>query len=119
MGVALQTATIVAMTVLSYLQIESYPVDSSECRTTADCGPGECCVLGMMRYSMPQCMPLGQVEDYCREDNAAENRTLFYPSGEPVEVYDIYTHVCPCDNALQCTDSFCALDDSYDNNYLY
>ncbi|GFT36717.1 uncharacterized protein NPIL_364101 [Nephila pilipes] len=76
-------------------------------------------VTGMMRYSMAQCMPMGQVEDYCRDDNPPENRTLFYPNGEPVEVVDIYTHVCPCDENLQCVDNFCAADESYENNYLY
>ncbi|GBL89498.1 hypothetical protein AVEN_87837-1 [Araneus ventricosus] len=75
--------------------------------------------IGMMRYSMAQCMPLGQVEDYCRDDNPPENRTLYYPNGDPVEVTDIYTHVCPCDEGLQCVDNFCAADDSYENNYLY
>ncbi|XP_042899967.1 astakine isoform X2 [Parasteatoda tepidariorum] len=112
-------AFLAAMLVCCFSQVSSYTLATSECRSQADCGPGECCVLGMMRYSMAQCMPLGQVEDYCRDDNPPENRTLYYPNGEPVEVYEIYTHVCPCDESLQCTDNFCAMDESYENNYLY
>lgn len=74
-----------------------------------------------MRYSTAQCMPLGQVDNYCREENIPENRTLYYPNGISVDVVDIYTHVCPCGDGLVCEDNFCALqeDTSYENNYLY
>uniref|UniRef100_A0A4Q8K105 U52-Liphistoxin-Lth1a_1 n=2 Tax=Liphistius TaxID=62150 RepID=A0A4Q8K105_9ARAC len=119
MAMGLGVAAIIA--VAGTLQVFSHPFGSSatECQSSADCGPGECCVLGMMRYSMPQCLPHGQIEDYCREDNVAENRTLFYPSGVAVDNVDVYTHVCPCDTGLQCTDNSCQPVDNYDNNYIY
>lgn len=75
----------------------------------------------MMRYSMAQCMPLGKVEDYCRDDTYPENRTLYYPNGESVEVKEIYLHVCPCEEGLFCEDNFCSPlnDSSYETSYLY
>uniref|UniRef100_A0A482ZJ47 U18-Liphistoxin-Lm1b_1 n=1 Tax=Liphistius malayanus TaxID=1203467 RepID=A0A482ZJ47_9ARAC len=29
------------------------------CNKPEDCGPGECCTIGMQRYSIPQCRKIG------------------------------------------------------------
>lgn len=99
----------------------SYPYrDIDACQSSADCPFGQCCVIGMTRYSFPRCQPLGQMGHFCRMDNEPENRTLFYPNGLMIDVVDIYTVSCPCDIGFVCRSNVCLTEDSYDdNNYLF
>ncbi|XP_076364341.1 astakine-like [Tachypleus tridentatus] len=76
------------------------------CKSPADCGPGECCVVGMNRYSFPRCEKLGQKDDYCRPSNLPENKTLSYPNGD-VDYFNIYTLFCPCDTGFVCFQAQC------------
>ncbi|GIX99087.1 astakine [Caerostris darwini] len=119
MSTSIYAAFFVVLMFIGYEQVHSYSIGPKECTSQADCDYGECCVLGMLRYSTAQCMPMGREEDYCREDNLPMNRTLSYPNGEPMEVTEIYTHVCPCHNGFHCVDNFCEEEDSYEDNYLY
>lgn len=90
-----------------------------ECNSSSDCSFGHCCVLGMMRYSIPQCKALGRIGQFCRMNNEPQNRTLYYPNGIFIDVVDVYTSTCPCDIGLVCKNNICTTEDAYDENYLY
>lgn len=80
-----------------------------ECTKALDCGPGECCVLGMMRYSSPSCLRVGKEGDYCLGTNAPRNLTLSYPNGLTLNISEVFTLFCPCDEtmALSCRQGMC------------
>uniref|UniRef100_A0A147BRC8 Prokineticin domain-containing protein n=1 Tax=Ixodes ricinus TaxID=34613 RepID=A0A147BRC8_IXORI len=77
------------------------------CSGPEDCQPGECCVLGMQRFSIPNCRKLGQIGDTCRPNNAPENRSLWYPRGIEFASHNTYTLFCPCDAGMTCWDARC------------
>ncbi|EEB18429.1 protein Bv8 precursor, putative [Pediculus humanus corporis] len=76
-----------------------------ECSDTLECGLGYCCVLGNGRYSLPRCVQLGKINDYCRPGNLPLNVTVSYPDGENVELSHIYSTMCPCQEGLYCSDN--------------
>ncbi|CAG0922926.1 unnamed protein product [Notodromas monacha] len=93
--------------------------DLFECRSSADCGFGFCCVVGMDRYSVPTCRRLGKPGDQCIPRNKPRNVTLWYPrysaktvSGLELDLTDVYRILCPCDTGrnLSCDrrDGVCA-----------
>ncbi|KAH7979163.1 hypothetical protein HPB49_008514 [Dermacentor silvarum] len=91
------------------------------CTGPQDCLHDECCVVGMQRYSVPQCQKLGQIGDTCRPYNAPENRTLWYPYNGGVQQKNMatYTLLCPCAGGLHCTAAQCqpgTLGDQVDND---
>uniref|UniRef100_A0A224YLN4 Ixodegrin B n=1 Tax=Rhipicephalus zambeziensis TaxID=60191 RepID=A0A224YLN4_9ACAR len=79
------------------------------CSGPQDCAHDECCVVGMQRYSVPQCLKLGQIGDTCRPYNVPENRSLWYPHNGGVlqQNRDTYTLLCPCAGGLHCTAAQC------------
>lgn len=62
---------------------------------------------GFTRYSLPQCMPFGQIGSWCRLYNEPDNKTLAFPNGEYHEFTQIYTQFCPCDRGLVCEEAKC------------
>ncbi|GFT76050.1 uncharacterized protein NPIL_198262 [Nephila pilipes] len=82
--------------------------EGKECSSPKDCAPGECCVLGMERYAIPQCEALGKVSSFCREDAEPDDRTLFYPNFIFRYIEDMYTLFCPCEEPLVCRKNRCS-----------
>ncbi|GFY56968.1 uncharacterized protein TNIN_245822 [Trichonephila inaurata madagascariensis] len=80
---------------------------AKECTSPKDCEPGECCVLGMQRYSTPNCRSLGKSDDVCLVNNTAEDKLLGYPDGSLRQYYDIYRLFCPCEDNLRCSNAKC------------
>ncbi|XP_022253988.1 astakine-like [Limulus polyphemus] len=76
------------------------------CKSPADCEPGECCVIGMNRYSFPRCEKFGQKNDFCLPSNTPQNKTLYYPNGA-VDFSNIYMLFCPCDTGFICYQAHC------------
>ncbi|GFR13791.1 uncharacterized protein TNCT_701541, partial [Trichonephila clavata] len=109
---------------------------AKECSSPKDCEPGECCVLGMQRYSSAWCKPLGKQDDFCRSDNPAVDRVIEYPNGLVKHFHDVHILFCPCEENLNCSraqmeryaiprcepkgkmDSFCREDGEPDNRML-
>uniref|UniRef100_A0A4Q8K2K5 U53-Liphistoxin-Lth1b_1 n=2 Tax=Liphistius TaxID=62150 RepID=A0A4Q8K2K5_9ARAC len=81
--------------------------DLGSCNKPEDCGPGECCTIGMQRYSIPQCRKMGQEGSFCRQGNQPSDRVLYYPT-EYVEMKGVYTMFCPCKLGLQCKGAKCS-----------
>ncbi|VVC33222.1 Prokineticin domain [Cinara cedri] len=78
------------------------------CSSSDDCGVDECCVLGMVRYSVPVCKPLADTGELCRPviDNynqLPQNVTVSYPDGSTADVF-VHMVACPCVAGLECTD---------------
>jgi len=76
----------------------------NECRSHEDCPRDYCCTLGMQRYSVPTCFPLGLKNDPCMPSQPApHNFTLSYPNTRAaVEVQSAYLLLCPCDLKFGC-----------------
>lgn len=85
------------------------------CTGPEDCLPGECCVIGMQRYSMPRCEKVGQIGDTCRPYNPPENRTVWYGPRLEQQNHNTYVLFCPCANGLQCTAAQCQPATPHDN----
>lgn len=99
---------IIACTMLSL--VESAPGSPRfECTKALDCEPGECCVIGMMRYSFPSCLRYGKEGDYCLGNSQPRNVTLYYPNGLTMNLSEVHTLFCPCDAtmALSCRQGTC------------
>ncbi|GBN08268.1 hypothetical protein AVEN_252148-1 [Araneus ventricosus] len=77
-----------------------------ECSKPSDCGPNECCVVGMERYSTPRCESLGQKGSTCVVGNEPEDKVLSYPNGAK-EVFGVYRLFCPCAEPLSCSRAKC------------
>jgi hypothetical protein len=78
----------------------SIGVDVGGCRRNEDCPQGHCCTVGMTRYAVPSCLPLGQMNDPCIPNNGPQNFSLSYPTKEAVQVWESYLLFCPCETPL-------------------
>lgn len=87
----------------------------NSCTGPEDCLPGECCVIGMQRYSTPRCEKVGQIGDTCRPYNPPENRTVWYGPRLQQQNRNTYVLFCPCANGLQCTAAQCQPATPHDN----
>lgn len=97
-----------AVVMILVATVAAYPSKPSflGCQSSEDCGVDECCVLGMMRYSVPTCRPLGEEGDTCRPhsgDVQPQNITVTYPDGSSADLY-VHTMLCPCATGLECSD---------------
>ncbi|GFT76053.1 uncharacterized protein NPIL_198261 [Nephila pilipes] len=81
--------------------------EGKECSSPKDCAPGECCVLGMQRFSTPWCRPMGKRGDVCLVQNEPEDKELSYPDGTVRHYYGIYRLFCPCKGNLTCSKAKC------------
>ncbi|KAF8789670.1 astakine-like [Argiope bruennichi] len=79
---------------------------SWECSKPGECGPNECCVVGVIPYSYPRCEPFGQEGSTCIVGNEPEIRVLFYKS-KPKLVHGVYRKYCPCGGSLTCSKEIC------------
>lgn len=61
----------------------------------------------MERYSVPQCWKMGQQGDYCHADAVAEDRMIYYPNQDVVNVEGVFTLFCPCDDDYACKQGKC------------
>ncbi|GFX40819.1 uncharacterized protein TNCV_3760431 [Trichonephila clavipes] len=80
---------------------------AKECTSPKDCEPGECCVLGMSRYSTASCRSLGKQDDFCRLDNPAIDTVHEYPNGLVKHFKDVHILFCPCEENLICSKAQC------------
>lgn len=59
---------------------------------------------GRNRYSVPQCTPLGKVDDFCSLSHPDPRPfTLHYPNGIQVDVEEAHLGLCPCEDGLTCS----------------
>ncbi|XP_046385759.1 astakine-like [Ischnura elegans] len=73
------------------------------CASSLDCEEDECCVLGLNRYSIPQCFPLKLEGDTCRQESQmTHNVTLGYPNGDTVDLVGVHHVMCGCSRGLYC-----------------
>nr|ABQ23255.1 astakine 2a [Pacifastacus leniusculus]ABQ23256.1 astakine 2b [Pacifastacus leniusculus] len=81
------------------------------CSSTASCGPSSCCRVGQMRYSIPTCVPHGDLGDWCKISAESQDMTLNYPNDLQIKIEDGYLGMCPCRAGLVCsrTSSTCQL----------
>ncbi|CAG7709969.1 unnamed protein product [Allacma fusca] len=79
-----------------------WDLKSNKCLSPKDCGHSECCRVGMDRYSIPVCSPLGKLGDDCRPGSKPENLSLSYPNHTTIHTTDTYTVLCPCGDGLYC-----------------
>jgi len=105
----LLSVTLVAMLSMNVCANPTISSLSYECTQASDCSPGECCVIGMMRYSMPMCLSMGKEGDYCRMNDQPKNVTLYYPNGASLDLTNAYTLFCPCETqfGLTCSQGVC------------
>ncbi|KAK8724369.1 hypothetical protein OTU49_011357 [Cherax quadricarinatus] len=89
----------------------SATVFQGTCSSSSACGPSACCKIGYMRYSYPNCHPLGGVGDWCRLEVIVSDRNLHYPNNVTIFIKELYTGMCPCGAGLVCarTSSTCQL----------
>uniref|UniRef100_A0A4Q8K120 U46-Liphistoxin-Lsp1a_1 n=2 Tax=Liphistius TaxID=62150 RepID=A0A4Q8K120_9ARAC len=80
--------------------------DLGSCNKPEDCGPGECCTIGMFRYAKPQCLPMLKEGANCRVGNAPEDKIFYYPDGQ-IQTTGVYRTLCPCDSGLSCIRGKC------------
>ncbi|XP_042220911.1 astakine-like [Homarus americanus] len=73
------------------------------CSSSTDCGSLECCNVGMMRYSIPQCVPLGDLGSWCRINAEPVDLSLHYPNNQNINVKGGYLLMCPCRPGLVCS----------------
>ncbi|XP_015602971.1 astakine [Cephus cinctus] len=79
-----------------------------QCQSSLECMPGNCCTIGEVRFSIPQCQPLQEEGDVCRPSgHATLNTTLVYPDGTQVELTDVHIMLCPCSYGMTCDDGIC------------
>ncbi|KFM62184.1 Astakine, partial [Stegodyphus mimosarum] len=81
--------------------------EPNECKKKSDCGPNECCLVGMEKYSIPQCSSMGKTGDWCRTNAVAEDRRLYYPNGIFRDVENSYSLFCPCAKGYTCKRNKC------------
>jgi len=59
--------------------------------------------LGGGRYSSPQCVNFGEIDDYCRPYGTVPfNTTVGYPTGYTVTLTNVYFLMCDCATGLEC-----------------
>ncbi|XP_026674175.1 astakine-like [Ceratina calcarata] len=76
---------------------------NSHCKANYECPPDHCCVLGGVRYSVPQCVPLLGKGDTCRPgSNITISGDLAYPDGSTLAVEEVHYILCPCGDKLVC-----------------
>jgi hypothetical protein len=85
------------------------------CKSSADCDEGECCAIGHTRFAVPRCMSFARSGEYCRRDNDASNRTIYYPNGDKMDLTNVYTMFCPCFEGLACFQSTCQDGDAFNS----
>lgn len=74
-----------------------------KCGESSECGTWECCAIGTDRFSLPRCLPLADVGDFCSPGGEApENATLIYPDNREVFLPAVHRRVCPCSPGLVC-----------------
>lgn len=77
--------------------------ENSHCKTSSECAPDHCCVIGGIRYSVPQCLPLLGEGDTCRPgSNITISGELTYPDGSTLTVKEAHYILCPCGDKLVC-----------------
>uniref|UniRef100_A0A482Z9F7 U11-Theraphotoxin-Ct1a_1 n=1 Tax=Coremiocnemis tropix TaxID=1904443 RepID=A0A482Z9F7_CORTR len=69
-------------------------VSCKECKSPDDCKPDECCAVGMMRFSIPGCLPKRKRNENCRVGNTPNEKGIF-------------SSVCPCVDGLSCIRGKC------------
>ncbi|KAG7169720.1 Astakine-like [Homarus americanus] len=62
------------------------------CSSSTDCGSLECCNVGMMRYSIPQCVPLGDLGSWCRINAEPVDLSLHYPNNQNVRLFSPFSY---------------------------
>ncbi|KZC05910.1 Astakine [Dufourea novaeangliae] len=78
------------------------------CQSNLECGPGHCCSIGPIRYSIPQCRPMQAEGEICRPASEFPiNMTAAYPDGAQVLLTDVHYILCPCANGLSCDKGVC------------
>lgn len=74
-----------------------------ECAHPDDCSFDSCCVLGMGRYSIPQCQKKIQLYEACRPaSDEPLNTTVTYLDGNMVSLQNVHLVMCPCADGLVC-----------------
>jgi len=59
--------------------------------------------LGGGRYSSPQCVNFGEIDDSCRPYGTVPfNTTVGYPNGYTVTLTNVYFVMCDCARGLEC-----------------
>jgi len=108
-----------------YAQVKYPGVNVGGCQSNEDCPEEQCCTVGMTRYSVPTCLPLGQMNDPCIPNNDPQNFTLSYPSEEIIQVTESFLLFCPCAPLFECNKDSVSCqsrtqfeDDSLDRNDL-
>lgn len=95
--VLLATAVTALQPLRSYNQI-------GNCRSSKDCAPFGCCVIGMMRYSIPGCQPFRKLGEICRPNSSRSiNQTFYYPNGLRIKLTNAHQILCPCGADLFCS----------------
>ncbi|OQR71325.1 astakine-like [Tropilaelaps mercedesae] len=111
----------VATLVLTIVVAGSAGRPINHCIKPEDCGPGECCLIGMSRYSVPTCIRHQTVGENCLMGATLQNKTLHYPNGKVIEVFGVYRLFCPCEGGLSCFRAVCQpmLTEGIYRNALY
>lgn len=87
-----------------------------ECTQDSECGQGQCCVIGMNRYSVPSCRSYGQSADVCIRGSEPRNMTLRFPNDIEVKVVGVHVLFCPCARGWTCDRSQCVQETN--TNYI-
>ncbi|XP_014256495.1 astakine-like isoform X2 [Cimex lectularius] len=75
-----------------------------DCLTSRECGKGQCCTIGMERYSSPHCQSLQKLGEMCRPVNdLITSANLTYPDGAKVAINNVYRILCPCKDRFTCS----------------
>jgi len=77
------------------------------CVNTDECAATECCLLGGAPYSIAMCHALLEEGNTCRPNNLPLDITVHYPSGDIVDLTNVYRNVCDCGAGLTCIDGYC------------
>ncbi|GIX69964.1 uncharacterized protein CEXT_13951 [Caerostris extrusa] len=89
-----------------FLATVIFASEYQECKNDSECGPNNCCVIGMQRFSVPWCKALGEEGSNCIVGNEAENKILWYPNGVTKNV-TVYRMFCPCAESFECYHNEC------------
>ncbi|XP_034940358.1 astakine-like [Chelonus insularis] len=93
------------------------PSSISECTHDNDCNNDECCVIGPIRYSVPQCKKLLERDEFCRPmSTPLFNVTLGYPDGSQIHLKKVHYIFCPCAQGLTCNRSDELCNGTNENN---
>uniref|UniRef100_A0A482Z7V2 U13-Theraphotoxin-Sfo1a_1 n=1 Tax=Selenotholus foelschei TaxID=1905327 RepID=A0A482Z7V2_9ARAC len=83
-------------------------VSCQECKSPDDCKPDECCAVGMMRYSVPLCLPMRKEGERCRVGNEPQDKQYYNSYGERRDATSVYRNLCPCSSGLECDKGRCS-----------